>query len=64
MSREDIKDAKELIAISKEYILGLKMELARKELASTGKDPVKQVELAAYFTHCSVQPGHLKLSNY
>ncbi|KAF4358303.1 hypothetical protein F8388_014573 [Cannabis sativa] len=41
-----------------EYVLNLKLELKRKE--SEG-DPVQQQELAAYFTHCSLQIIHLRL---
>jgi coatomer protein complex subunit alpha (xenin) len=34
------------------------MELSRKEVT----DPVRNMELSAYFTHCSLQPGHLQLT--
>ena len=53
----------QLVAISREYILGLTLEVARK--ASGKDDPASQrraAELAAYFTHCNLQPVHLMLA--
>jgi len=39
--------------------LGLKMETARKELPkATLEDQKRLCEMAAYFTHCSLQPVH------
>ncbi|XP_062098492.1 coatomer subunit alpha-1-like [Humulus lupulus] len=58
-SRREVDEVKELIIIVKEYVLGLQLELKRKE--SQG-DPVRQQELAAYFTHCSLQIIHLRLA--
>lgn len=58
-SRREVDEVKELIIIVKEYVLGLKMELKRRELKD---DPVRQQELAAYFTHCSLQTPHLRLA--
>ncbi|XP_021738685.1 coatomer subunit alpha-1-like [Chenopodium quinoa] len=58
-SRREVDDVKELIDIVKEYVLGLKMETKRRELKD---DPKRQQELAAYFTHCKLQPTHLKLA--
>uniref|UniRef100_A0A1D1YPU5 Coatomer subunit alpha n=1 Tax=Anthurium amnicola TaxID=1678845 RepID=A0A1D1YPU5_9ARAE len=56
--RKEVDDVKELIEIAREYVLGLKMEVKRKE---TKDDPVRQQELAAYFTNCRLQIGHLRL---
>lgn len=58
-SRREVDEVKELIVIVKEYVLGLQMELKRKELKD---DPVRQQELAAYFTHCNLQLPHLRLA--
>ncbi|KAJ8767168.1 hypothetical protein K2173_013565 [Erythroxylum novogranatense] len=58
-SRREVDDVKELLIIAKEYVLGLQMELKRKELED---NPVRQMELAAYFTHCSLQNPHLRLA--
>ncbi|XP_021889806.1 coatomer subunit alpha-1 isoform X2 [Carica papaya] len=58
-SRREVDEVKELIIIVKEYVLGLQMELKRRELKD---DPVRQQELAAYFTHCNLQLPHLRLA--
>ncbi|KAK6245497.1 WD40 repeat - like 10 [Theobroma cacao] len=58
-SRREVDDVKELIIIVKEYVLGLQMELKRRELKD---NPVRQQELAAYFTHCNLQPPHMRLA--
>lgn len=35
------------------------MEIHRKTLGKTSQDDLKRsLELAAYFTHCELQPGH------
>uniref|UniRef100_A0A453H749 Coatomer subunit alpha n=1 Tax=Aegilops tauschii subsp. strangulata TaxID=200361 RepID=A0A453H749_AEGTS len=57
-SRREVDEVKELIEIVREYVLGLRMELKRKEL----KDNVnRQQELAAYFTNCKLQRVHMRL---
>ncbi|KAL9231674.1 hypothetical protein vseg_006869 [Gypsophila vaccaria] len=58
-SRREVDEVKELIIIVKEYVLGLKMEITRRELKD---DPKRQQELAAYFTHCNLQTPHLRLA--
>ncbi|KAK6916617.1 WD40 repeat [Dillenia turbinata] len=58
-SRREVDEVKELIIIVKEYVLGLRMELKRRELKD---DLVRQQELAAYFTHCNLQLPHLRLA--
>ncbi|KAJ0239210.1 WD40 repeat-containing protein [Hirschfeldia incana] len=58
-SRSEVDEVKELVTIVKEYILGLNMMLKQKEAKD---DPVRQQELAAYFTHCNLQPPHLRLA--
>ncbi|XP_058098700.1 coatomer subunit alpha-1-like isoform X2 [Magnolia sinica] len=58
-SRRDVDEVKELISIAKEYVLGLRMEVRRKEIKD---DTVHQQELAAYFTHCNLQRIHLRLA--
>ncbi len=48
----------------REYILGLRLELARRSLPAESTDAKvlqRNVELASYFTHCQLQPGHLVL---
>lgn len=58
-SRREVDEVKELIIIVKEYVLGLQMELKRREIKD---NPVRQQELAAYFTHCNLQIAHLRLA--
>ncbi|KAK9691034.1 hypothetical protein RND81_09G171600 [Saponaria officinalis] len=58
-SRREVDEVKELIIIVKEYVLGLKMEIKRRELKD---DPKRYQELAAYFTHCNLQTPHLRLA--
>ncbi|XP_021759871.1 coatomer subunit alpha-2-like [Chenopodium quinoa] len=58
-SRREVDEVKELITIVKEYVLGLKMELKRRELKD---NPIRQQELAAYFTHCNLQVPHVRLA--
>ncbi|KAG0560938.1 hypothetical protein KC19_9G025800 [Ceratodon purpureus] len=60
-SRKEVDEVKELLGIAKEYTLALRIELKRKEPALK-EDLLRQSELAAYFTHCQLQPTHLKLS--
>ncbi|KAL0351810.1 UNVERIFIED_CONTAM: Coatomer subunit alpha-1 [Sesamum calycinum] len=58
-TRREVDEVKELVVIVKEYVLGLQMELKRRELKD---NPVRQQELAAYFTHCNLQVPHLRLA--
>ncbi|XAR64161.1 hypothetical protein NMG60_11024402 [Bertholletia excelsa] len=58
-SRREVDEVKELIIIVREYVLGLRMELKRRELKD---DPIRQQELAAYFTHCNLQIPHARLA--
>ncbi|ONK75322.1 uncharacterized protein A4U43_C03F15640 [Asparagus officinalis] len=58
-SRREVDEVKELIEIAKEYVLGLKIEVKRKE---TKDNVVRQQELAAYFTNCKLQKTHTRLA--
>lgn len=58
-SRREVDEVKELMTIAKEYVLALKIETERKNVKD---DPARTAELAAYFTHCNLQPIHLSLS--
>jgi coatomer protein complex subunit alpha (xenin) len=58
-SRREVDDVKQLIIIAKEYVLGLKIELHKRELKD---NPIRQQELAAYFTHCNLQTPHVRLA--
>ncbi|KAK3002623.1 hypothetical protein RJ639_021911 [Escallonia herrerae] len=58
-SRRELDKVKELITIAKEYVLGSRMELKRREMKD---NPVREQELTAYFTHCNLQVPHLRLA--
>ncbi|KAG5438353.1 hypothetical protein PCANB_002841 [Pneumocystis canis] len=50
----------QLVEISQQYIVGLSMELKRRE---TPTESIKRnLELAAYFTHIMLQPSHKQLA--
>jgi coatomer protein complex subunit alpha (xenin) len=62
-NRQELTEAQQLIGICREYILGLSMEISRKELPKASlEDQQRSCEMAAYFTHCNLQPVHLMLS--
>ncbi|XP_066591304.1 coatomer subunit alpha [Prorops nasuta] len=62
-TRQDIAETQQLIQICREYILGLKMELERKNLPKSSLAEQKRIcEMAAYFTHCNLQPVHQMLT--
>ncbi|KAJ3379936.1 hypothetical protein HDU84_006278 [Entophlyctis sp. JEL0112] len=56
--RSEAEEIQQLLVIAREYILGLRLELSRREPAA---EPKRIIELAAYFTHCQLQPLHLQL---
>ena len=58
-SRREVDEVRELLGIAREYAVALRIEMKRKEHK---EDPKRAAELAAYFTHCSMQPIHLSLS--
>lgn len=58
--RVEVDSVREVIGTCREYITGLRLELRRKEMKD--EDPGRQLELAAYFTHCNMQPKHVALA--
>jgi coatomer subunit alpha len=58
---EELARAQDLINSAREYIVGLSMEVHRREL-NAETDVGRMAELAAYFTVCTMQPAHLMLS--
>lgn len=59
-NREELEDAQNLMALCREYVIGVSLELHRK--ATAKEDPKRNCELTAYFTHCELQPEHLLLT--
>ena len=49
--------------MAREYLLGVSIELERRRIAQEEPDNVRRsLELAAYFTHCQMQPPHLQIA--
>ncbi|OMH84718.1 Glycerol kinase, partial [Zancudomyces culisetae] len=57
--KSQLEEAHQLISICREYILGLSIEKHRRDSAPSS---TRLLELAAYFTHCSLQPVHEQLA--
>lgn len=56
-------ELQEVVIVCREYILGLSLEIERRRISTEQPDSLKrQLELAAYFTHCRLQPAHLQLA--
>lgn len=48
---------------AREYLLGVTIELERRRVAQEEPGNVaRNLELAAYFTHCQLQPLHLQIA--
>ncbi|KAJ7418410.1 coatomer subunit alpha-like protein [Pitangus sulphuratus] len=61
-NKQEIAEAQQLIAICREYIVGLSMEIERKKLPKDTLEQQKRIcEMAAYFTHSNLQPVHMIL---
>jgi coatomer protein complex subunit alpha (xenin) len=56
---QEQNEVKEMVTIAREYITAIRIKGAMSE---AGSDPVRSTELAAYFTHCNLQPIHLLLT--
>jgi coatomer subunit alpha len=51
------------VTSAREYLLGVSIELERRRLAEAEpNNPKRNLELAAYFTNCKLQPQHLQLA--
>jgi coatomer protein complex subunit alpha (xenin) len=55
---------KEMVTLCREYIIGLTMETERRRLVaeSPESNTVRNLELAAYFTHCKLASSHVQLA--
>ncbi|XP_065906077.1 coatomer subunit alpha-like isoform X1 [Dysidea avara] len=62
-NKQEIAEAQQLMSICREYVVGLSMEITRKDLPKGNLEEQKRIcEMAAYFTHCDLQPVHLILT--
>lgn len=58
-TKQDEAEAIQLREITMNYLVGLIMETKRKELPkSTLAEQIRVCEMAAYFSHCNLQPVH------
>ncbi|XP_028028103.1 coatomer subunit alpha isoform X2 [Bombyx mandarina] len=58
-SKAELSEAQQLLAVCRDYLVGLAMETARKAMPKNTVDEQKRTcEMAAYFTHCKLQPVH------
>ncbi|KAK7039525.1 coatomer subunit alpha [Favolaschia claudopus] len=62
-SDEEAKQWRELVTAGREYLLGVSIELERRRVAEEEPDNVRRnLELAAYFTQCKMQPPHVQIA--
>lgn len=58
-NKQELSEAQQLIDICREYLVGLCLELKRKDMPKDSLDEqIRSAEMAAYFTHCQLQPIH------
>jgi len=57
-SRAESSEIKDLVGVCREYLTAIRLKTA----IADEKAPTRQTELAAYFTHCALQPSHLVLA--
>uniref|UniRef100_A0A646QF04 Coatomer subunit alpha n=1 Tax=Hemiscolopendra marginata TaxID=943146 RepID=A0A646QF04_9MYRI len=58
-TKQEIIEAQQILQICREYIVGLSMELVRKDLPKDSlQNQIRNCEMAAYFTHCNLQAVH------
>ncbi|EMD35514.1 hypothetical protein CERSUDRAFT_116253 [Gelatoporia subvermispora B] len=62
-SDNEAKEWRDLVTLTREYLLGVTLEIERRRVAQDEPDNVRRsLELAAYFTHCQLQPPHLQIA--
>jgi len=62
-SDTEAKEWRDLVATARNYLLGVSIELERRRIAQDEPENTgRNLELAAYFTHCSLQPTHEQLA--
>ncbi|KAJ7089174.1 coatomer WD associated region-domain-containing protein [Mycena belliarum] len=62
-SDDEAKQWRELVTAGREYLLGVSIELERRRVAEEAPDNVRRnLELAAYFTQCKLQPPHVQIA--
>jgi coatomer protein complex subunit alpha (xenin) len=52
-----------LLDLAREYVIGLMLETERQRLVAEEPDALsRNLDLAAFFTHCKLQPAHVQLA--
>jgi len=63
VTKEEANDLQAIINTCREYLLGVTLEMERRKVAAEDPQNVRRnLELAAYFAHCKLQPTHMVLS--
>lgn len=64
-TKQDETEAVQLRDICMNYLVGLTMETMRKDMPKTSIEEQKRLcEMAAYFTHCNLQPIHQVITSH
>ncbi|KAG6816208.1 hypothetical protein H0H93_008307 [Arthromyces matolae] len=62
-SDDEAKLWRETVTAAREYLLGVSIELERRRVAEAEPDNIRRnLELAAYFTQCELQPPHMQIA--
>lgn len=59
-SKSELDEVREHMSVCREYITAVLLESTRREKFK--ENPTRNMELAAYLTHCNLQPLHLLIS--
>ena len=59
-SKSELDELRDQMSVCREYITAVLLESTRREQFK--EDPTRNMELAAYLTHCNLQPLHLLIS--
>jgi len=62
-SDDEGKEWRDTVTAAREYLLGVSIELERRRIAQDDPDNIpRSLELAAYFTHCTLQAPHMQIA--
>ncbi|KAI0078368.1 coatomer subunit alpha-2 [Panus rudis PR-1116 ss-1] len=62
-SDSEAKEWRDTVTLAREYLLGVSIELERRRVVQEEPNNVQRgLELAAYFTHCKLQPPHMQIA--
>lgn len=63
ITNKSVLQWRETVTLAREYLLGVSIELERRRVVLEEPDNVRRsLELAAYFTHCRLQPPHMQIA--